>query len=236
MNLKEKLSTRTGIILTASGLTAVVLLESIFPPWAPYFIIYAVLAILVPILLKSFSFGSIRDVFRQHWKITLLIFLAGLAWDQGICTFLLEKILGLAGAADNPFYSLAAALTALSESASVKFGISPDDAMLIFGAFVILWAPAGEELFYRGYMQGLLKKTGGVKSAVFISAAFFGIRHMTHFFFLAPDIPWIASVTWALSAFVFGLLMSCLYEKTKSLWPPVIVHAAVNIFGMAFSM
>ncbi len=236
MNLKEKLSTRTGIIITATVLTAVVLLESIFPPWAPYFIIYAVLAILVPLLLRSFRFASIKEVFKRHWKITLLIFLVGLIWDQGICTFLLEKILGLAGVADNPFYSLTAALTALSESASLKFGMSPDDAMMIFGAFVVLWAPVGEELFYRGYMQGLLKKTGGVKSAIFISAAFFGIRHMTHFFYLAPDVPWIASVTWALSAFGFGLLMSYLYEKTESLWPPIIVHAAVNIFGMAFSM
>jgi membrane protease YdiL (CAAX protease family) len=69
-----------------------------------------------------------------------------------------------------------------------------------------------------------------------VSAAFFGIRHATHLFFLWPNVPWIAAASWAAGAFVFGLFMSYLYEKTRSLYPLMLVHAGVNIIEIALSL
>ncbi|MBN1648008.1 MAG: CPBP family intramembrane metalloprotease [Spirochaetales bacterium] len=236
MKISSFLKTRVGVLCAGLLLTGLVLYESILPPWAPYFILYAVLAVLLPVLLRTYRFGRFAETFRKHWKLIIAVFAAALIWDQGISTFLADKLLALAGKAGDPFYSVGAALVALSGKAGSKFGISPDAAIMIYAAVVVIWAPVGEELFYRGYMQEVFSRRGGRRAAVLISAGFFGIRHMTHFFFLQPDIPWIACLSWAVSAFVYGLLMSYLYIKTETLWPPVLVHAAINICGVVLSM
>lgn len=229
MNRKEWPLSNTGIVTLAAILTLIVLAESVFPPWAPYFIIHAALAIYIPLALRAGAFGSFREVMRSHWKLTLGIFLLAAAWDMGVTTWLADAILKNLGLDGNPYYSLDAALQLLADTAAVKFSITPEAALLLYAAFIILWAPIGEELFYRGYMQGTLRKSHGFWTAALVSAGFFAIRHATHFFFLWPDVPVVAAASWVAGTFVFGLLMSWLYEKTRSLWPAMLVHAAVNV-------
>jgi membrane protease YdiL (CAAX protease family) len=43
-------------------------------------------------------------------------------------------------------------------------------------------------------------------------------------------------MVWVANAFVFGLLMSYLYEETHSLYPLMLIHAVVNIFGIGLSL
>jgi len=216
-------------------LTLIVLAESIFPPWAPYFIIYAILAIVVPLSLKTYSFGSLQAVLVSSWRLTLGIFALAVIWDQGISTWLYERVLASLGVGADPFYSLNAAIDLLSRVAASKFGITPESTLMLYALFVVLWAPVGEELFYRGYMQGALRQQSfGV--AALVSAAFFGVRHATHLFFLWPDVPLVAAGTWVVSTFVFGLLMSYLYEKTRSLYPPMLVHFLVNVVSILMSL
>ncbi len=219
----------TGVVVTGTVLTLIVLVESIFPPWAPYFIFYAFLAIVIPLALHTYQFGSFWAVWKTHWRLTLGIFVIALIWDEGIITWLYERVLALLGLGDNPFYSLNAALEVLAETAALKFGITSDTALMLYALFILIWAPIGEELFYRGYMQGVLRRFGSFKMSALVSAGFFGIRHVTHLFFLWPNVPVVAAVNWALGAFVFGLLMSYLYEKTRSLYPLMVVHAAINL-------
>jgi membrane protease YdiL (CAAX protease family) len=82
----------------------------------------------------------------------------------------------------------------------------------------------------------VLRSRWGFPASALVSAAFFGIRHATHFIFLYPHLPWIAAASWAASAFVFGLIMSWLYEKTRSLYPPMLVHAVINLIDLLLSM
>ncbi|HEX2945856.1 MAG TPA: type II CAAX endopeptidase family protein [Clostridia bacterium] len=236
MRLKAWLLSRIGCIAAGAVLTMIVLAESVFPPWAPYFIIYALLALVIPIVLKSYRFGAFRDVMRSGWKLTLCIFVIALAVDQGIFSWLYEWILAALGLGGDTFYSLNAALIALAEKAAVKFNITQDMAMLLYALFVLIWAPIGEELFYRGYIQETLRKCNSFKVSALVSAGFFGIRHMTHLFFLWPDVPFVASCIWALSTFVFGMFMSRLYEKTSSLYPVMLVHAGVNLIELVLSI
>jgi membrane protease YdiL (CAAX protease family) len=225
-----------GALFVVAALTLVVLAESIFPPWAPYFIVYAILAIVIPLALGSYAFGSIREVTARHWKLILGVFILALIVDQGIAGGLYQRVLDLLGVGGDPYYSLDAALGKLADVAAVKFGISPDAAMGLYALFILIWAPIGEELFYRGYLQGVLRSRWSFRASALVSAAFFGIRHATHFFFLFPDVPWIAAASWVASAFVFGLFMSWLYEKTRSLYPPILVHAALNLIDLALSL
>jgi membrane protease YdiL (CAAX protease family) len=221
--------------VTAALLTLIVLAESMFPPWAPYFIIYAALAIIIPLALKTVQFGSFRNVLRSHWKLILGIFLAAFMVDQGIFTGLYQSILDVFGVGGDAFYSLSAATRVLADEAARKFHITSDTAMALYALFLIVWAPIGEELFYRGYMQGTLRAFFGFKASALVSAAFFGIRHATHLFFLWPNVPWVAAASWVVGAFVFGLFMSYLYEKTRSLYPVMLVHAGVNLIETLLS-
>jgi membrane protease YdiL (CAAX protease family) len=236
MKLKAWFLSSTGVVVIATLLTLIVLAESIFPPWAPYFIVYAFLAILIPLILKTYQFGSFRMVLRSHWKLILGIFVVALIVDEGIFTLLYQRILDGFGVGGNAFYSLNAAVEVMTSAAARKLNITQDTALILYALFLIVWAPIGEELFYRGYMQGALRKISSNRTSALVSAAFFGIRHATHLFFLWPNVPWIAAASWVVGAFVFGLLMSYLYEKTRSLYPLMLVHAGVNIIEIAFSL
>jgi membrane protease YdiL (CAAX protease family) len=223
------LLSKTGVITTGTFLTLLVLAESIFPPWAPYFIIYALLAILIPLVLKTYNFGPFLQVLRTHWLLIAGVFAIAMLWDVVISGTLYEHFLTQAGLETDPFYSLNAAVVAIAGKAALTFAITPDEAIMIYALFILVWAPVGEELFYRGYMQGALRKKMSFWPAALISAAFFGIRHATHLFFLWPDVPYAAAGFWVVSTFVFGLLMSFLYEKTRSIYPLILVHVLINI-------
>jgi membrane protease YdiL (CAAX protease family) len=236
MKLRTWLLSETGVIGTGTVLTLIVLAESIFPPWAPYFIVYAFLAILIPLALRTYQFGSFRTVLKTHWRLILGIFVVAVIWDIPITTWLYERVLVRFGVSGNPFYSLDAALEVLADAAARKFGITADTAFMLYGLFILIWAPVGEELFYRGYMQGALRQHASFNVSTLVSAAFFGIRHATHLFFLWPNVPLVAAVNWTVGAFVFGLLMSYLYEKTHSLYPPMIVHVGINLVETILSL
>jgi membrane protease YdiL (CAAX protease family) len=236
MNLRTRLLSDAGVIGAGIVLTLIVLAESVFPPWAPYFVLYAFLAIIIPVLLRTYQFGVFGTVLRTHWRLILGIFAIAVIWDTAIASWLYERVLAGFGVSGDPFYSLDAALEVLADTAARKFGITFDAAFLLYGLFIVIWAPVGEELFYRGYMQGVLRQSKSFKVSALVSAGFFGIRHATHFFFLWPNLPLVAAGSWVVSTFVFGLLMSYLYEKTHSLYPPMIVHVGVNLVEMMLSV
>ncbi len=236
MSVRQWFLSTVGVVVIGVVLTLIVWVESIFPPWAPYFLLYAFLAIFLPLFLKTYTFGAFGAVMKSHWRLMVVVGLIAVFWDQVVMGRLLEYLLTIGGVAGDPFYSLPVAITNLAVAAGDKFGISNDLAMVLYAVFLVLWAPVGEELFYRGYMQGVLRQSQSFTTAALISAAFFGIRHATHLFFLWPAFPLVAAASWVFSTFVFGLLMSYLYEKTHSLYPLMLIHAAVNLIGTLLSL
>jgi membrane protease YdiL (CAAX protease family)/uncharacterized RDD family membrane protein YckC len=86
------------------------------------------------------------------------------------------------------------------------------------GALIVAAAPLSEEIFFRGFMYGGLRRRLPMWAAAVIAGAVFGLLHYT-----GPDsigvVPQLA---------VLGLLLAWLYERTGSLWPPIILHVANN--------
>ncbi|MGQ4833883.1 MAG: CPBP family intramembrane glutamic endopeptidase [Candidatus Asgardarchaeia archaeon] len=228
--MKEFLNNSTGSIIIATILTILVAIESLyFVPWAPYFLIYAILATVIPIIVKTYKLGSIKDIFKGS-KLTIFIVALVVAI---LYVFAIDYIyfgsLSIAGLYNNPYYNLNLALEELANVAGQKFGISSEDAMLIYGLYVLIWAPIGEELFYRGYLYQLTKEKYGFLAGMLISSFFFGIRHFTHLLFLLPELYLVSAIYWAIHAFFFGFIMVYAYEKTESLYPPMIIHFIVNL-------
>lgn len=79
---------------------------------------------------------------------------------------------------------------------------------------VVLLAPVAEEIFFRGFLYGGLRARIGVIGAMLASTLFFTALHF--------------SIDAFIPIFVLGLFLAWLYEKTGSLYPGIILHAANN--------
>ncbi|HEY2030624.1 MAG TPA: CPBP family intramembrane glutamic endopeptidase [Myxococcales bacterium] len=86
---------------------------------------------------------------------------------------------------------------------------------------VIIAAPLGEEVFFRGFLLPSLRKSFGLYAAVIVSGALFSIIHLE----------------WAgfLGLMEIGMLLAVLRIWSGSLWAAILGHAVNNaIAGVAF--
>jgi len=77
-------------------------------------------------------------------------------------------------------------------------------------------APLLEEMLFRGVMLRSFLAQYSRKQAILWSSLIFGLAHLNAYQFV--------------TAFVLGLVLGWLYERTHSLWPSIILHAAFNAF------
>jgi uncharacterized protein len=96
-------------------------------------------------------------------------------------------------------------------------------ANVVVGLLVIGVAPLTEEIFFRGFMFAGLRRRLPFFAAAAISAGVWGLFHYTG--------PGTLGVVLQLAA--FGVILSWLYERTGSLWPPIAVHAVNNAIAFA---
>jgi membrane protease YdiL (CAAX protease family) len=89
---------------------------------------------------------------------------------------------------------------------------------LIMGVLaVVVAAPIGEEVFFRGFLFGALRARLGFPRAAAISGAVFGVFHVEPVLILVM--------------FVVGFGLAALYEWRRSLVAPMAAHAVFNIIG-----
>jgi membrane protease YdiL (CAAX protease family) len=107
------------------------------------------------------------------------------------------------------------------ESPQLQF-LAPDGFSwtIVVGMILIggLLAPLAEEILFRGLLYGWLRRFMGLIPAALLSAAVFGLVH--------GMLPVMAA------AFVVGLMLAYVYERTGSLWASAIVHATQNCLAM----
>jgi membrane protease YdiL (CAAX protease family) len=80
--------------------------------------------------------------------------------------------------------------------------------------FVSIVGPVIEEIFFRGFMYGAIKKRFGIITAVLLSASLFSLLH--------------ANVVGFLPIMILGALLAYLYETTGSLASSMTVHIIHN--------
>ncbi len=74
--------------------------------------------------------------------------------------------------------------------------------------------PVGEELFFRGFAHTALRRKYGFRKGIIFSSLFFGVYHL---------IPW--QIPYAVIA---GFILAYVYEKTHSIYPPILFHVINN--------
>ena len=84
--------------------------------------------------------------------------------------------------------------------------------LLILNACLL--APFVEELVFRGYFYGIMKRYTGAMFAAFVTGGLFAVAHQN----LLALLP-----LWG-----FSLFLTLFYEGSRSLWVPIGIHAAFN--------
>jgi membrane protease YdiL (CAAX protease family) len=107
----------------------------------------------------------------------------------------------------------------LNETQDVGFAnlTLPYEYILAFLTLVVL-APVAEELLFRGYLYGKLRRWVSVWTAALVTSVVFGVVHGQ----------WNVGV----DVFVLSLVMCSLREMTGSIWAGILLHMLKN--GLAF--
>lgn len=198
-------------------LTLLALIESTIAPWSPIILLYAALCIIIPVKCGVYRLGSFKKAFLSHWRQLLTCVALMLIWDRVLT------------GGSSPLQS---ALPAFISAISAKFHADASLIKISFGLILLIWAPIGEELFYRGYLQEHLRKHVSFTKALLIASAFFAVRHGFHLLFLYPAVPWTACAAWTLLGLGWGIMLGWLYEKSSSLYLPVAAHFLANFLSL----
>jgi membrane protease YdiL (CAAX protease family) len=87
---------------------------------------------------------------------------------------------------------------------------------------IIIIAPIGEELLFRGFLQkGLEKAWDDVTRAILFSSLFFAVIHFNPF--------------WIIQIYFLGVLLGFLSWKTNSIIPCIIFHMIINATSLFFT-
>ncbi len=89
--------------------------------------------------------------------------------------------------------------------------------LVVVGLALVIAAPLGEELYFRGFVYGGLRKRFPQKVALPISAVAFALWHIE-----VLRMPY---------TFVSGLIFGAVYERRRNLLPSMIAHATNNLLG-----
>jgi membrane protease YdiL (CAAX protease family) len=76
-------------------------------------------------------------------------------------------------------------------------------------------APFCEEVYFRGFLYSAFRKSMGVNTALFLSSLLFALAHMEIYSFIP-----IMAIGW---------VMAYIFEKTKSLFTVIFLHAVYNL-------
>jgi membrane protease YdiL (CAAX protease family) len=225
--------TGTGVIGVSVVLMGVAALENGVAPWSPFYVFYAGLATALPFVWKRAPFGPLRAVRWWQWLLCPVIAVALQAVAGLVLLVAYPAALSALGVtaerAASAAFDYAEMFRAMVAVAGERLGLDADRTRSLYIGFLVLWAGLGEEVFYRGYVQGTLRRRIGAGAAIAVAALLFAVRHYTQMGLLWPDYPWPAATAWVAMGLFVGAALGLLYEKTRSLWMPVAVHYLFNI-------
>ncbi|MFV0337380.1 MAG: lysostaphin resistance A-like protein [Chthoniobacterales bacterium] len=213
-------------------------------PWIPYRLgdtIFAVILSLLFLLLLTVADQDGQQVMSGqvvlygiiHY-VSLIIFILGFLWFRDLNPL---EVFGFRnpGWPRKGLYALGCLLAAyplisLGQIISYKFfttskepqevvsflvesdASSTDRFLVILLAVVV--APIAEELIFRGYLYGVFRKYGGRFFAMIFCALLFASIHL--------HLPSMLALS------LLAIVLTLVYERTGSLWAPILMHATFN--------
>lgn len=192
-----------------------------------------------------------RLITKEGWKNTFLGLNFRRGWPYWLAAWFLPALCTIAGAV--AFFLLFPqdydpTLAALRQALAGRPGASAAPLQTLFivqliqGVLIapIINAPAtfGEEFGWRAYLQPKLMPLGGRK-AILLIGLIWGVWHWPVIFmgyeygFSYPGWPWAGPLLFLWVTVGLAILLGWVWLRSKSVWPAVIGHGAVNGFAGA---
>jgi membrane protease YdiL (CAAX protease family) len=214
--------------------------------WTPIHVVWGVLAMIVLVAIEAGVIGAFDPDFGVAATLSVQALLAAtlvavalvfasrgsslpiVLRELGLRRFA-RSALGLAAVTYVAYIIFAAIYAAIvsPEQEDVTRDLGFEDggvSAVAAGALIVVAAPFSEEIFFRGFMYGGLRRRLPVWAAALIAGAIFGLLHYT-----GPDsigvVPQLAAL---------GVILAWLYEQTGSLWPPIILHVVNNSIALTY--
>lgn len=92
-------------------------------------------------------------------------------------------------------------------------------------AIIVTFIPMIEELLFRGYLQTWIKGHLGYKWAIVLTAAIFALFHFS-------TTQGIGNIELLTSLFILALFLGWIYERERSLWASIALHATFNALSI----
>lgn len=109
---------------------------------------------------------------------------------------------------------------------------------IIIFSFLNIMPFIGEEYGWRAYLAPRLKEIYGVKNAILLTGFIWGIWHLPLNLFYYSDGLLTSQIYSILVQLVFciflGIFLSYAYNRTKSIWAPVMIHYLNNNLALLF--
>ena len=213
--------------------------------WGPTKVLWGVLAVIGALIVGSgviAAFDPEIDSTAAQLGIQGLLAVNLIAVSLGFASLRGSPIAGLRRLGLRGFAASALGITALTYVAYIVFAavwyalVQPEQedvtrelgfddgglAAVIAGFLIVAAAPLSEEIFFRGFMYGGLRRRLPVWTAAGVSGVAFGLVHYTGTDSIGV-VPQLA---------VLGILLAWLYERTGSLWPPILLHLLNNSLAL----
>jgi hypothetical protein len=112
-------------------------------------------------------------------------------------------------------------------------GIKPVDGWQWNITGLMFTAGLAEEMIFRGYLFGSLRRKMGFRKAVLKAAICFSAAHLVMFTYM----DWRVALLSTLLAVAISVPLAFLFEKgNNSLWSPAIVHTAIRTVGLVVTV
>lgn len=100
--------------------------------------------------------------------------------------------------------------------------------LVLTGISLVVLPPLAEETLFRGFILTGIRQRFRIWPAAIITSVIFAVGHLE--FGSGAPLLWVA----AIDTFVLSMVLCYVREKTSSLWPGILIHAAKN--ALAFSV
>ena len=102
-----------------------------------------------------------------------------------------------------------------------QVGAQNPEVLLLLVPFSLLFVGPGEELLFRGLVQGTLRRAFHPWSAILLASTIFAVSHATA---LSGD----GQLTYMAIVFVLALVLGAVYEHVENLVIPAMIHGVYN--------
>lgn len=110
-----------------------------------------------------------------------------------------------------------------AENSVVTVGRANPEVFLVMVPISLLLVAPGEELIFRGVVQGLFKRAYGPLPAILITSALFGVAH---YIALSGS----GKLVYVAVAAILGLILGTIYELSDNLVVPTLAHGIWNSY------